>query len=604
MSRRSRWLKRIGIALVLSSVFVGLARTYIWHRMSEEDKRHAAFCGCCTSIKGLLSGYGNALEKSLIAGDMSPLDTFYASDYASNRRGHWHLNMPIDLGGVSQSHLIADGNECFDREMALRDARYYLQGIKKLDYVKFKIDLIEEIVPDVSAVLTIKCVVDGQDLEGQLFQDRFFFRWHIENRGSDGEAHWQILSDELVEGVRVAGNGQSFIRLETKDIGIDYKHCRNPKLDKNNPNVHLKFALIEHAAGGVSAVDFDDDGRTDLFFLDGVNSRLYKNVTPIGAATVAFEDVTVKSGLGVIDQACSAMFGDFDNDGDKDLFVSRYGAQCKLFRNQGNGHFTDATAEVGLDLVAPCVSSCLIDYDQDGFLDIYIGVNGDAFNDAPDIPFYATNGQPNRLYRNVAGKQFVDVTQETGTGSRGWTLAVTSGDYDNDGRPDLAVANDFGRKVLYHNNGNGTFSDRAKEAGVLDFSGGMGVAFADMNGDDFPDLLTSNIESGQRYFGEEITLWQFFRNEVRSGWIWHDLPIYQELYGLMGNTWRDLGKQVGEGNSVFCNLGNGKFEEWKDCHASRAGWAWSVNPFDFDNDGDMDIYVANGWVSGKKKDDL
>ncbi|MEQ1825205.1 MAG: VCBS repeat-containing protein, partial [Pirellula sp.] len=483
-------------------------------------------------------------------------------------------------------------------------AREYISGIKKFDYVKFKINLIEDLVPNKSAILTIKCVVDGQDIEGMLFQDRLFFRWKIENRGSLGNDDWQILSDQLVEGVRVAGNGNSFRRVPSKEVGIDYKHARDPKLNKNNPDVHLKFAVIEHAAGGVSAVDIDADGNTDLFFADGIRSRLFRNTTPAGSSNVVFEDITNESGLDGIDQACSAMFGDFDNDGDKDLFVSRYFAPCKFYRNDGKGIFVDATTQVALDLVAPCVSSCLLDYDGDGFLDVYVGVNGDAFHDAPDIPFYSTNGQPNRLYRNLAGKRFVDVTAESGTGNSGWTLAVTSGDYNHDGRPDLAVANDFGRKVLYQNNGDGTFTDRAKEAGVLDFSGGMGIAFGDLNGDDLPDLMTSNIESGQRYFGEEITLWQFMRNEIRSGWIWHDLPVYRELYGLLGNKWRDLGKQIGEGNSVFCNLGNGKFQEWKNSHTNRAGWAWSVNPFDFDNDGDMDIYVANGWVSGKRKDDL
>ncbi len=604
MSRRKRWLKRIVVFLGSVALLAGFGLAYAWRRMSQEDKHHAAFCSCCTSIKGLLSEYGNALEKSLLSNDFASLEKLYAAEYWSDNRGHWQFETPSDLGGVHLANFVAIGNEPASRDKAIEDAKQYLSGIKKIDYVKFKINLIEEIEPDVSAILTIKCVLDGQDTESKLFQDRMFFRWKIENRGSPGNDNWQILRDELVEGVRVAGSGQSFVRIEAQEMGIDYRHCRDPKLDKTNPNVHLKFALIEHAAGGVSAVDYDGDGNTDVFFADGVRSRLFRNVTPIGARSVAFDDVTNESGLGAIDQACSAMFGDFDNDGDKDLFVSRYFAPCKFFRNDGNGHFVDATSAVDLDLVAPCVSSCLLDYDGDGFLDIYVGVNGDAFHDAPDIPFYSTNGQPNRLYRNLAGKRFVDVTKESGTGNRGWTLAVTSGDYNNDGHPDLAVANDFGRKVLYHNNGNGTFTDRAKEAGVLDFSGGMGIAFADINGDDAPDLLTSNIESGQRYFGEEITLWQFMRNEIRSGWIWSDLPVYQELYGLLDETWRDLGKQIGEGNSVFCNQGDGKFKEWKDCHANRAGWAWSVNPFDFDNDGDMDIYVANGWVSGKRKDDL
>jgi hypothetical protein len=94
------------------------------------------------------------------------------------------------------------------------------------------------------------------------------------------------------------------------------------------------------------------------------------------------------------------------------------------------------------------------------------------------------------------------------------------------------------------------------------------------------------------------------RNAVRTRWVVEDLPEYRELYGLMGDDWRELGKQVGEGNSVFCNQADGTFVEWKDCNATRAGWAWSVNGLDYDNDGDLDVHVANGWISGKLKDDL
>jgi hypothetical protein len=578
---------------------------YVWNWVTTADREHAAFCQCGTSISAFLSNYAKAIQNAQALGDVSGLQSFYSNDYASDQRGHWRLDTAKDLGGVTLANLVSDEQGSINAHAVLAEWQQYLQGITRVDYIKYKISLIEEIEPGIRAVLTVKNVLDGVDTSGQLFQDRFFFRWHIENRRSaDDTDNWQIVRDELVEGVRVAGRGDSFERADLREIGIGYTYQRNPKLNPNAPDTPLKFAVIQHAAGGVSAVDFDDDGRTDLFFPDGVHSRLYRNVTQPGLHTPAFEDVTSHSGLGIIDQACSAMFGDFDNDGDKDLFVSRYAAACQFFSNVGSGKFVDATAEMGLGLVAPCISACLLDYDRDGWLDIYIGVNGDAVNDAPDIPFYAVNGQPNRLFRNESGRRFVDVTKQSGTGDRGWTLAVTAGDYNNDDWPDLAVANDFGRKVLYRNNGDGTFTDQAKEAGVLDFSGGMGVAFADLNGDDFSDLLTSNIESGQRYFGEEITLWQFMRNEVRSGWIWHDLTKYRELYDLLGDQWRELGKQVGEGNSVFCNQGDGTFVEWKDCHATRAGWAWSVNPFDFDNDADLDIYVANGWISGKRKDDL
>ena len=137
-----------------------------------------------------------------------------------------------------------------------------------------------------------------------------------------------------------------------------------------------------------------------------------------------------------------ALFCDVDRDGDRDLFVVRYLAPCRLYLNRGDGTFEDATPGSGLDFVTPAT-------------------------------------------------------------------AATFFDYDGDGHVDLCVANDFGRKVLYRNNGDGTFTDVAKAAGVLDFSGGMGLAFADMNFDGRPDLYTSNINSNQRWFGEEITLWQY-----------------------------------------------------------------------------------------------
>ena len=250
------------------------------------------------------------------------------------------------------------------------------------------------------------------------------------------------------------------------------------------------------------------------------------------------------------------------------------------------------------------MAACLLDFDLDGRLDVYIGINGNAFETSPNISFYATNAEPNRLFRNIDGNHFEDVTETAGVGTTGWTLAVTAGDYDGDGDPDIGVANDFGRKVLYQNNGNGTFTDAAKQAGVLDFSGGMGIAFGDFNDDGSQDLYTSNINSNQRWFGEESTLWQYSRNLVRTKWFFEDFKHYRELYDLVGDEWRTLGQQIGEGNSVFYNNKDGTFRELKDSHATRAGWSWGVALFDMDNDADLDVYVANGWVSGAKTEDL
>jgi hypothetical protein len=334
-----------------------------------------------------------------------------------------------------------------------------------------------------------------------------------------------------------------------------------------------------------------------------VGSRLYRHAGIASDGSVSFQDVTAEANLEGIDRAHCGLFADFDNDGDKDLFVSRYGAPSQLYINEGN-NFTDRSADWGLDFFGPGVSATLLDYDRDGYVDIYLAVNGDAAHEVPRIPFFARNGLPNRLFRNVGGKSFEDVTEKAGVGDTGWSLAVCSGDLNGDGWTDLGVANDFGRKNIYFNNQDGTFSEVAKEAGTLDFSGGMGIAFGDLNNDGRVDIYTSNIYSNQRWLGEKAALMQYVRNTVRSQWLFKDFGEFADIYRITDGNWKALGKMAGEGNSMFLNNGDGTFREARESCTNRAGWGWAVALFDADNDADLDIYAANGWITGKKQDDL
>ena len=210
---------------------------------------------------------------------------------------------------------------------------------------------------------------------------------------------------------------------------------------------------------------------------------------------------------------------------------------------------------MGLDLTAPCMSACFLDYDRDGWLDLFVGVYGDAVHEIPRLPFFAQNGGKNRLYRNVDGNRFGDVTEASGTGDTGWTLAVTAGDLDGDGYPEIVIANDFGKKTLYHNNRDGTFTEATKEAGVVDISGGMGVALGDYDGDGKLDIYFSNINSNQRWFGDQLTALYYIRNVARTSWAFHDFAEYRKLYDC-SETPGDVGKQSGRGNSLFRNRGD------------------------------------------------
>ncbi len=605
MKRWKTWIRGAAVVALMLAVVAGIGTIYAGRFMRRLDTEHARFLECGQSINLFLKHYGQELVRAQQSGDLGPVLAAYVEDYRSPGRGHWKLGPEVDLGSAALSRFEANGRDDYRcAELSVEFAEY-LAGLSDVKSVKCKINLIEDVVPDESAVITVKYILDGRDHHGRLLEDRFFFRWRLRKATlPSGLRDWRIVGDELVGGERVAGFANGFLSPTPSTVGVDYVHRRDPKLD---PSTHaLKFAVIQHSSGGISAVDFDDDTLVDLFFSDGLQSRLYKNVTNLGASSAlpAFRDVTTEAGLDGIDQAQCALFVDIDNDGDRDLYVVRYLAPGRLFINRGDGTFTDASRGSGLDFVIPATAATFFDYDGDGRPDLYVGSNGNAFKASPNIPFYATNGEPNRLYRNVDGRRFEDVTAASGTGDTGWTLAVTASDFDGDGHVDLGVANDFGRKILYRNNGNGTFTDVTKAAGVLDFSGGMGLAFGDMNFDGRPDLYTSNINSNQRWFGEEVTLWQYGRNLWRSGWLSHDFAEMRDLYNLLGDDWRKLGKMIGEGNSLFFNQGDGTFREIQDSGTDRAGWSWGVALLDMDNDTDLDIVVSNGWISGKNQDDL
>ena len=598
-------LAKLFIVLLVIGTSVVAVALYV---MARSDREHAKFFNTGKSVNVFLGNYTRALRESFDKKDPAAVMSLYSDRFQSPGRGHWEMKPASEESDVSISRVVINGHQDFDKQQLRGEVVNYLASINSISNIWTKIDMIENIDLEKSVVLRVKFILDGTDPHGVVFQDRYFYRWYLVNEGTPNAFDWKIVKDELVqnagmlEGLRVAGDGAGFKEVDLKAAGIDFKHSRDPKLDAEKYSAKMKFDIIEHGSGGVSVTDYDNDGRQDIFFPDGVRSRLYRNVSD-GSGEVKFIDVTTDVGLDGIDQANAGIFADVDNDGDDDLFVARYLAPNKFYRNVG-GKFVDQSKEFGLDFNSSSVTAVFLDYDRDGYVDLYVGLYGNAFTDVPRLPFFAQNAQPNRLYHNEHGHGFRDVTASSGVGDTGWTLAVASADYDGDGFPDIAVANDFGRKCLFHNNRNGTFTDVAKQAGVLDFSGGMGLTFGDFDGDGLIDLYTSNINSNQRWFGEDMTVSQYVRNVARTRWLILDAFQYEKFYDLVGSNWTSIGTAIGKGNSLFKNNGDGTFRELKDSHTARASWGWSVAFFDADNDTDLDIYAANGWITNKNKDDL
>ena len=610
MRRKMRGMVRGALLPVL--FLGGVGATWTGYQLTQQDARHARFYEMGSGINQFLKGYCKTLQAAHGSGDLSALEALYGEEFHSPQRGTWQLRQGPDEGPVAVETLQSHGTQDQGRPDVVAEWGTYLEGLREIDQTICKINLIESAEPPASAVLTVKFILDGWDLQDRRIQDRRFFRWNLVRQSEEEGLRWQILRDELVEGVRVAGDGGSFEEVDPSRLGLDFQHRRDPSLD---PTEHdLAFGVIQHASGGISSSDVDGDGQVDLFLLDGVASKLFWNLGPDEEGRPRFEDRTATAGLEDLGQAHSALFLDFDNDGDQDLVVGRYLAPGRLFENQGRSEdgfvsFIDRSTDSGLDTTAPVSSLTALDFDRDGDLDLYVGAYGNAFEAIPRLPFFARNGKANRLLRNDGDLRFTDVTQGSGTGDTGWTLAVAAADVNGDGWMDLGVANDFGRKSLFLNQGDGTFEDVTRSAGVLDFSGGMGLVFADFDGDQNLDLYTSNINSNQRWFGEDLTVQQYMRNVMRTRWALTDAGEYLAVQRLLGRDWIALGQQIGEGNSLFRNRGDSlgdslQFEELHDSATSRAGWSWTVASFDYDNDADLDLYATNGWISQTPGTDL
>lgn len=342
------------------------------------------------------------------------------------------------------------------------------------------------------------------------------------------------------------------------------------------------FDIQTVMGSGIAVGRLDDDEYPDLFVAGEGLGRLYLN-----RDGKRFEDVSAAWGIPEdLSDSHGSLMVDFDADGDLDLLVVRSVKPSLLLKNVG-GRFEDVAREVGLKTSRGAHVATAFDYDGDEDLDLYIGYYGsrdcnDGACQGRNLPSLdGRNGTPNQLFRNDDG-QFTEVGAKAGVDDVGWTLAVSSFDYDADGDFDLYLANDFGPNPLLRNDGSGHFTDVAVELGAADRGSGMNVSFADVDGNGAFDVFVSNIDM----FSKNIKI--VFPSDASV--VELDDDILKSFQYLSGNK---LYFNVEEGERRRFDAREGVWFEPGD-----RGWGWAGVFFDYEHDGDEDLYLANGWIPG------
>ena len=417
----------------------------------------------------------------------------------------------------------------------------------------------------------------------------------------------------------------------------------------NIPNVwggvEHKRIIIETKGSGIAFFDYDHDGWLDIYLTNG--SRLNAHWTPGTAPTThlfknnrdgTFSDVTEKSGLGRTGWQTGVCIGDYDNDGWDDLFCTFWGHNI-LFRNNGNGTFTDVTHKAGLtQSKGRWGTGCsFVDYDRDGHLDLFVcnfvhldpdnlpSIDNASFCQWKGVPTMCgprgLPGDTNILYHNNGDGTFTDVSEKAGILKPGPRYSITSVccDYDNDGWPDIYVAVDSMPSILYQNNHDGTFTDIAVMAGCAynadgHEQAGMGLGVADYDCDGWFDIFktnfaddTSNLyhNNGDGTFTDLSLNSGVGINNTYVGWgcgfIDYDNDGWTDIVQINGHVYPEIdnynfGETFKNPRLVYKNLGNGNFKDVSatmgpgiTARFSSRGAAFG----DYDNDGGMDVLILN-----------
>jgi Flp pilus assembly protein TadD/peroxiredoxin len=534
--------------------------------------------GYAAELSASLRQWGEALRSEIPAS--SVLNTFVDSaiqftSLKPNREVRVRPGDPIEVVRREFSSILLRSQESFASEI-----QSYFQPLQQLETADFEIyecSLATGPQTALDAKLRYEFVGTRKGRAREQRIGAWSTRW---SRDSSGK--WKLV--ELTPGGEDVSraSGPFFVDVTSIALGQTESYKRQLLRGSDYWRTVLDGAIGVDVYGnnGIAVGDFDNDGFDDLYVCQpaGLPNRLYRNR---GEGT--FEDVTEKSGLGVLDFTACALFADFQNRGVQDLLVVCATGPL-LFVNDGNGRFN--LKRDAFQFARPPQGSfthaAVADFDRDGRLDVYFCLYSyyqglDQYR-YPAPYFDARNGPPNYLFHNQGNGTFRDVTEPAGLNIENdrYSFACAWGDSTGDGWPDLYVVNDFGRNCLYRNNRDGTFATVSTEAHVNEPGAGMSACWLDFDNDGKQDIYAAGmwVAAGMRIFNDP---------NFHPG----DPPDIRAHYH------RHM-----TGNSLYRNQGDGKFQNL----ASHAGvdmgrWSWSTDSWDFDHDGYPDLYVTNGYIS-------
>lgn len=537
-------------------------------------------------ISTVLDEWGSRLRKS--PPDVEAIGAFLLSGFSGNSLRP--VASRVTRGGEALAVRRNEfGKGIVGREDFLRDLRFAVSGFSQILTAELQVTSIEAdsaSAPAVPARLRTRVRYELVGSGSGFHREQRVGEWELEweaSTSASGASEFRVGKWLALEETQSSSAHPVFADISAQAFG----GCSSFAGQLRHGNDYWR-TVLDGACGidiyghnGISAADIDGDGFDDLYICQpaGLPNRLYRN-----RGDGSFEDITEASGLGILDNTACALFADFDNDGRQDVIVVRSSGPL-LFENDGDGRFRPRpdAFQFATPPQGTFTGAAVADYDRDGWLDIYfclyIYYQGTNQYKYPSPYFDAENGPPNFMMRNNRDGTFRDVTAASGLDRNNTRYSFCCGwnDFNRDGWPDLYVVNDFGRKNLYRNNRNGTFTDVAADVGVEDVGAGMSVCWFDYDNDGAEDLYVADMWTSA---GRRITTQEVFQKDA-------------------SDKVRALYRKHAMGNSLFRNKGTGTFQDASASAGVEMGrWSWSSDAWDFDHDGFPDLYIVNGMVSG------